>query len=33
MILTLGCPANEIQVILGDIIVYLVSAEVVYKDG
>jgi hypothetical protein len=29
----LGCPANEIQVVSGDNILYSVEAEVVYKDG
>jgi hypothetical protein len=33
MILTLGCSADEIQVVLGDNILYLVAAEVVNKDG
>jgi hypothetical protein len=33
MILTLGCPADEIQGVLGDNILYSVEAEVVYKDG
>jgi hypothetical protein len=33
MMLTLGCPADEIQVVLGDNILYLVAAEVVNKDG
>jgi hypothetical protein len=30
---TLGCPADEIQVVLGDNILYFVAAEVVNKDG
>jgi hypothetical protein len=33
MILTLGCPADEIQVVSRDDILYSVEAEVVYKDG